>query len=354
MHHFAGFRRLAAALPLCGLALAACGGGGGGGDSSSSDTLYVRRAGADSADGITPETAYRSIWKAVDEARAGQTIIVGPGEYTVPRDAPFNSIDIDDISGDPLIIMADPKGSMTNDRPGEVIINARSGFGMRVSRSSNIEIRGFRFERARGGMENAAIQVRSDSSNVTIRDCEFELNRDAIRVQGSSGITIFNNLFYNNNRAVRLNGAGDVQILSNTISDNGDRGISITGSPQTVVRNNILQDNSNRNIESDSSSVETYDGDFNLIVSTRRNTDPEDTVVPSTLIGENSIGEEALFVDPDRGNFQLSPDSPAIDAGGSIDPLLLQDLFGLSTTATGELDDPPVDLGYHFPEAIEN
>jgi parallel beta-helix repeat protein len=355
MRHFAGFQRLVAALPLCAVALGACGGGGGGDGGPPPETLYVRRSGDDGNDGATPDTAYRSIARAVQDAVPGQTIIVGPGTYTVPRSFPFNAIDIEDINGEELILVADRQGSMSNDQPGEVIVDARSGFGIRVSRSSNVTIQGFQFVRARGGQENAAIQVRSNSSGITIRDCVFELNRDAIRVEGSAGVTIFNNLFFDNNRAVRLNGADDVAILSNTIANNDARGISFGGSAGLSVRNNILQDNSNRNIEADDTgSASTYEGDFNLIFSTRRNTEPADTVSPSTLIGENVVGENALFVDADRGDFHLTESSPAIDAGGSIDGLLLQSLFGLSTTPDGAADRPPIDLGYHFPEALEN
>ncbi len=353
MFDFTGFRRLAAGLPLCALVLVACGGGGGGGNTPPPDTLYVRQNGDDANAGDAPDRAFRSIWHATGDAVAGQTIIVGPGEYTVPRTAAENSILIEDIDG--LVLLADPEGAMTGDRAGDVVINARSSFGLRISRSSNITIEGFHIQRANGSDANtAAIDVQSASADVTIRDCVLDLNRDGIRVESSSNVTIFNNLFFDNNRAIRLNGASDVDILSNTIADNSARGIVLQRSDRTTVRNNILQDNSNRNIEADSASASSYEGDFNLIFSTGRNTDPEDTVSPSTLLGDNVVGEQALFVNPRRGDYHLGDTSPAIDAGGSLDGLLLQSLFSRSTTVDGEPDEPPVDLGYHFPEALEN
>lgn len=355
MRHIAGFRTLAAALPLAATLLLAAGlgacGGGGGDDPPPPDTLYVRERGNDNNTGVTPEDAFRSIARAVQDAVPGQTIIVGPGDYTVPSGLGTGSIDIDDVAGEELLLFADRDGSLTGDRAGEVLIDARNNFGIRVSRSSNVTIDGFRFERARGGSgENAAIQVRSSSSNVTIRNCQFTLNRDGVRVQESSGVTIFNSLFHDNNRAIQLNGAPDTRVLSNTIAGNSARGISIVASPGVTVRNNILQDNANRNIDiDDSASVSTYDGDFNLIFSTAPRTDPEDTVAPSTIIGENDVLEEAQFVSPAGGDFRLQPDSPAIDAGGPIDGLLLQELFALSTTADGEPDTPPIDIGFHSP-----
>jgi parallel beta-helix repeat protein len=352
MRHFAGFQRLAATLPLFAALLAACGGGGG--SEPPPDTLYVRASGNDNNTGATPDDALRSIARAVQDAVPGQTIVVGPGEYIVPAGLGTGSIDIDDIAGEELLIIADRDGSLTGDRAGEVLIDARNNFGIRVSRSINVTIEGFRFERARGGSgENAAIQVRSSSANVTIRDCVFNLNRDGVRIEGSSHVDVFNNLFYNNNRGIRLNGADDVRILNNTLADNNARGISIGGSARATARNNVLQDNANRNIEIDAESIGSYDGDFNLIFSTQRNTDPEDTVAPSTAIGDNAVLEAALFVNPSRGDYRLRDESPAIDAGGTIDALLLQSLFALSTTADGAPDSPPIDLGFHYPAAEE-
>jgi len=361
MGDFAWFRFrsrfLAPALALLFTAVSGCGGGGSGSGPTTKE-LFVRRSGNDANGGTSPEDAFRSIARAVRDAVAGQTIIVGPGEYTVPRDLGVDAIEIGDIAGDgPLTILANPDGSLTGDqeRPGEVLVDARNGngFGFRVSRSNNVVIDGFRIERARGASESAGIQVRSSSSNVTIRNCEFTRNRDGIRVEASSNVLIFNNLLFDNNRAVRLRATADARIINNTAVDNGARGISIGGqSTDIVVRNNILQDNSNRNIEIDSDSVATYDGDFNLVFSTRNNTDPEDTVSPSTILGESAVLGNASFVDPSpsREDFRLMADSPAIDSGdGTIDSLLLSALFSRTATGDGELDSPPVDLGYHFP-----
>ncbi len=359
MHFFAGLQRLAALPLLAATAALACGGGGSGGGSQPPppEQLFVRQSGNDDNGGAAATDAYRTIAQAVANAVAGQTIYVGPGTYTVPR-ARFdvNSVDVDDIGGEGLRIVADREGSMTNDDPGDVIVNARDGFGFRISRSTNVSIEGFRIERARGN-ESAGIQVRSTSTGVEISDCVFTLNRDGVRIQGDSSALVFNNLFFDNNRGVRLNGSGEVQILHNTIVDSGARGISIIGSPMsTSVRNNILQDNANRNIEVDNSAVDTFESDFNLIYSTARNTDPEDTVRPSTLIGDNDVLEDALFVDAssNRPDYRLLAGttgiSPAIDAGdGTIDGILLSRLFTRATTEDGEADAPPIDLGYHLP-----
>ncbi len=348
MRHFAGLVAIAVAVTGLG-----CGGSGGGEPAGPlPSVLFVRESGSDANTGETADDAFRTISRALQGAVGGQMIVVGPGEY---RPSDTGAVEVEDIAGEPLLILADRSGSMTNDRAGEVVLDARNdNFGFRVSRASNVTIQGFRIERARGGENNAAIQVRSNSSNITIRDCEFSTNRDAIRVQNSTNVTIFNNLFFTNNRAIRLTDAIGVELLHNTIVDSGDSGISIGGASSTIfARNNILQDNSNRNIEfSPVDLADSYNGDFNLIFATRRNVDPEDTVVPSTIIGANAVLADASFVNFAREDFRLVTEagnrSPAIDAGDNIGSLSLP-LFELSATDDGSKDTGRLDLGYHFP-----
>jgi len=43
--------------------------------------LYVSLTGDDSRDGLTPQTAWKSLHKAAREARAGDTVTIGPGRY---------------------------------------------------------------------------------------------------------------------------------------------------------------------------------------------------------------------------------------------------------------------------------
>jgi len=342
MRQIAGF--LGAALPLA-LFAASCGGGGGGEDAPT--TLYVRERGNDNNVGDTPDTALRSIARAVQGLTGGQTIIVGPGTYRVPGGLPTRFIDVEDVTDGPLTILADPSGSMTNDTADDVVVDADgASFAFRVSRSSEVTIDGFDIRRARGD-NGAGIQVRSDSSAVTIKNCTITTSRDGIRVESSDNTLIFNNLIFGNQtRGIRLSGGDDTRIFHNTIVDNGSRGLSAGSSRRIEMHNNILQDNGNRNIELENDSRDGYDGDWNLVFSD--GFDPGDTYSPSTIRGENDIGADALFVNPSRNNYRLQDESPAVDAGdGTIDPLLLSELFNQTTTADGENDTPPIDLGRH-------
>ncbi len=103
--------------------LAACGGGGGGGGGSTPsqpDKFYVRAtAGNDANDGLTPETAFRSIGAALSRLTDGDTVIVGPGIY------PESILDpLSGLAAQPVRFIADPTGAMTLDAPGAVIVDA--------------------------------------------------------------------------------------------------------------------------------------------------------------------------------------------------------------------------------------
>jgi parallel beta-helix repeat protein len=344
MRQIAGF--LGAALPLA-LLVASCGGSGGGGEAAPT-TLYVRERGNDANRGDTPDTAFRSIARAVQGLSGGQTVIVGPGSYRVPGGLPTRFIDIEDVTDGPLTILADPSGEMTEDRADDVVVDAEgAAFAFRISRSSEVTIDGFAIRRARGD-NGAGIQVRGDSSQITVKNCSITSSRDGIRVESSDDVLIFNNLiFANQTRGVRLSGVNGARLFHNTIADNGARGLSAGGSARQIeMRNNILQENGNRNIEIETDSLDAYDADWNLVFS--RGFDATDTYSPSTIRGDNDVNADALFVNPSRNNYRLQDGSPAIDAGdGTIDPLLLSELFAQTTTPDDESDRPPIDLGRH-------
>ncbi len=107
------------------LLLTACGGGGGGG--SEPITLYVRAAGNDGNTGESPDQALASPRTALIRARAGDTILVGPGSYFPPDETPGVVLEITAFTATnsrPLVIRADPTGTSTGDAPGAVILDA--------------------------------------------------------------------------------------------------------------------------------------------------------------------------------------------------------------------------------------
>lgn len=358
---------------FCGaLLLSACGGGGGsGGNQPSPDpqVFYVRPDGSDDNDGLSPDDAFRTPFRAVDGLMAGDVVYIAPGRYPVPPAAPNEPrptevADIREAVGTanlPVMIIADSTGEKTGTAPGDVIIDGREGsIGLRISRSSHVVIDGFHIVGARGN-NGAGVQVRLESDNTTVRHCVITDSADGIRVENSTDPLLFNNLIYDNdNRGIRVsNGSVRARIFNNTIVNNRNRGIAIGGANAdniaptgATVRNNIVQDNSNVSIaveEGPPSALEGYSGNFNLVFYPDLE-DQTKTYRPTTIVGAADVNLDAMFVDAANGDFHLRPDSPAIDAGtANIGDTLASALFDRTTQSDGASDDAPMDIGYHYP-----
>lgn len=361
--------RTAVIFVAIGVLAAACGSGGGGGGGTASTIRYVRSSGNDGANGATPQTAFRTLERAVKGLQAGDEVIVGPGVYRPPVVAPTEPkpaqvVEILRAAGtarDPIRITADPSGSMTEDAPGPVIVDGGGDtIGIRVSRSQHVIIDGF--EVIGGGGDNGAgIQVRSESSHVTVQHCVVRDSADGIRVENTPDVLLFNNLIHDNtNRGVALvRGAERARLINNTIARNGNRGVSISGVSASGVaargatlRNNILQQNAGLSIFVDDgppSALEGYSGNFNLVYIPNL-ADHSRTYRPASIRGAADIHEDAEFKLPEAGLFALEHSSPAVDAGTeAIGAALVAELLARTTSQDGGLDRSPVDIGYHYP-----
>ncbi len=332
--------------------------------------MYVAPTGHDDNDGLAVDRPLRTIARAASLLRPGDTVYVAPGTYTLlpvppgePR--PTEAVNIADVAGtaaSPVRLIADIRGEHTGVPAGEVLIDTDdASIGIRVSRSSHIDIDGFRIVGARGN-NGAGVQVRSTSPNVTVRNCIITNGGDGIRVENSDDALIFNNLIYGNtNRGVRIsNGARRARLINNTIVNNRNRGVAIGGANSAniaatgaMLRNNIIQNNNNVSLSIETgppSALDGYSGNFNLVFYAPL-ADQTKTYRPTTIVGTQDVNADAVFVDEDSGDFHLDPGaSPAIDAGtGQIGDVLVSQLFDRTTVPDGTPDDPPVDLGFHYP-----
>jgi parallel beta-helix repeat protein len=360
------------------LLLTGCGSGGGGGGSTptpppGATTFYVRVSGSDDNDGTTPAKAFRNISPAATRVlKPGGVLYVGPGTYRAqppPLGPSGTAVDLTSIAGTaaaPVQIIADSTGELTDDDPGEVIIDANDRpTAIRISRATYITVDGFTLLGAKGGSDAVGIQVRIKSDNVTIRNCTMRNNVNGIRVQDSDDVLIFNNLVVDNETAgIRIaNGAQRARILDNTIADNGTRGISIGGSANqdgegstgATVRNNVVQNNGNVNVIVDDGppdSLAGYTGNYNLVFAPEFR-DQTKTYRPADIRGQNDVNADAVFVDAAEGDYRLDQRaSPAVDTGnGAVDGALVSELFTRSTSPSGAPDQAPLDIGYHYPAA---
>lgn len=353
-------RRLRGSLLVSCALFAACGGGGGGGGGGSTTppppaTLYVRASGNDDDTGATPEHALKTVTRAAQLLEPGSTVVVGPGRYS-GRIEIANFETTPDL---PISLLADPDGQQTHDSPGEVVLDGnREGAVIRIASTPFVTIDGFVIT----GATTTGIRVLGLSTSATIRNCVINNGgpADGITVQNSDDPLIFNNLIFDNGQGIVIDGSQGARLINNTVVDNRNTGISIGGqnpsgvaSTNATVVNNIVQASRN-NVsiqvqDGPPTSRDGYVGDFNLAFAPDLG-DQEKTYRPNVIRGENDINMDALFLDFTDGDFHLSVDSPALDAGtNDVDAELRVVLFDRTTRSNDERDNAPVDLGYHYP-----
>ena len=176
--------------------------------------LYVRTGGADTSDGMTPGTAFGTIGTAARRARAGITVVVGPGVY---REC--------DITSPPdsgrAFFVADAAGERTGDAPGVTLVDPgrvyfdpiRQEFspgqtGFTLSSVCGAVIDGFHVT----GASDDGIQLQNQSDAAEIRDnVTFANNKRGINVVNSDDAHVANNLSYGNS-------TGGIQIGSGSRS----------------------------------------------------------------------------------------------------------------------------------------
>jgi parallel beta-helix repeat protein len=338
----------------------------------------------DANDGRSPQTAWRTLTRAVQALNssatsvAGTAVIVGPGVY------PEGDIDllprasgISDGTYLPVQLLGDETGTCTGDAPGPVVVDVgqsapchdsqpdRCETGFLVFGASDVVVAGFHIVDAK----LAGVQVKPGpfgeipsrvaiANNVTYENGDDRLGR-GIDVKDAIEPLLFNNLIYRNaTTGISVLGTERARIINNTVVDNGQVGIVIAEnpdggapSPGAWVLNNIVDTGTRRvgvAIDVDRFSTCDYIAAFNLLDAPRgmlySDEAPRD---PSDL-----LLVDPRFVAPAADNYALasveageSRTSPAIDAGSAPAPELR--LNRASTRSDGRTDSGAVDLGYH-------
>lgn len=319
-----------------------------GGSSPLLRTFYVRANGDDSrTTGRSPTDAFRTIRRALSMARGGDTIVVGPGD--------FDSrilVSITSTETDPLLILADPSGSMTDDAPGPVIVGASgTGTGFRVSGAAYVTIDGFSIAEAR----DAGVEIRANSNHITVRNCFIDgfgdlvsARGDGIRVDDSNNVSLVNNLIiFNDATGIQVRRSSNTRVINNTVAENGVRGIRIgSGSgaaTNTLVQNNIVYFSGEVSIEVNTPSTATTTLSHNVVFPTAYR--PPAT---AQLPRPTDIGADPRFVD--SADFRLAAGSPARDAADpATDAAIRADLATRTTSENNAPDSGRLDIGYHYP-----
>jgi parallel beta-helix repeat protein len=329
-------------------------------------TLYVRATGSDAASGRSPELAFASIGRGANEARAGDTVIVGPGVYREGGISPRGA----GRSGEPVRFVANRDGLLTGDPPADVLVDA-TGFqrGFNISGLPWVTVNGF-------GVTNAGdegIAIKSGADNTIVANCiVFSNGGRGIRVRDSADVIVFNNLVYANEETGiefggELSGTPRAVAIGNTMYANGlsRTGTNLDGmrveavipARNVTVLGNIMDANRGFGLNLKEASRKGFVAQWNL------NTDGYNTADIAT--GALDVQQKPLFIDPfgpdgelggeshGDDDFRLSEQaagqagtSPAIDAT-PFQPRHLA-LLAASTRTDSGPDTDTVDLGFHY------
>jgi Right handed beta helix region len=344
--------------------------------------LYVRTAGRDTSNGMSPGTAFATVGTAARRARAGVTVVVGPGVY---RECDLHS---PPDSGRAFFV-ADAAGERTGDLPGVTLIDPGKCYfdpiqqefsagqtGFNVSSVCGVVIDGFHIT----GASDDGIQIQNQSDGAVIRDNVVFANlKRGINVLNSDDVGVFNNLAYGNGGGIQLGsgsraasdcadgGARGAVIEFNTLYKSNFDGLLVGSgacpSTDATVRYNVAAENG-VGIEVGSNSTRDqnligYQSGYNLVA------DKYAAGVPRG-IGDLllDLAVEPLYLDPTavvlsgdwrvNRNFRLAQRAAgeARQSRGVDFSDLTALKAGMSTRSTrsdGRPDKGFADLGYHYP-----
>lgn len=355
--------------------------------------VYVRAGGnnANNNNGKTQGGALASIAAGALRARAGVSVVVGPGTYSECQLRP-------PPDQGRATFLADPSGELTGEAPGHVLLDVgcctrnpignhcvKGLDGFNIPNACNVVIDGFHVR----GAADSGIIIQSGSHGAEVRNnVTFSNDRRGIGVVNAHDVRIFNNLVYDNlGGGIQIGGGtcrpgADCSVIgsrravieNNTCYGNGVNGILVGSGPghstHATVRYNIMHVGRGESLPPGENGIqlgsnttfanhiEGYTAYFNLNFEGRyggstprppsdRIDDPlfVNPAGPDGILGGDGFADDRFHLSH-RAAGQLV-DSPAIDFSD-----ISAEWMGLSerTTRTDLVTDAGlVDLGYHYP-----
>ncbi|MDA1055647.1 MAG: right-handed parallel beta-helix repeat-containing protein, partial [Planctomycetota bacterium] len=186
-----------------------------------STDYFVRKHGNDNNNGRSKGKAFRTIWRALRDAKAGSTVYVGAGRYFDELRAVHSG-----TSNAPIRFVADTDGTKTGDA-GTVSTEGR----IEIFDKHHIHFTGFALTRGGNG-----IQTRN-ATGIKIDQCNSFSNDRSFDIQSGSVVEITRTIIQANKyEGIRING-GTVNIVNCLAIRNGDTGIGVTNNGAQVTIN---------------------------------------------------------------------------------------------------------------------
>ncbi len=197
-------------------------------------TYYVRTTGSDLADGMSAETAWKTVGKAVSTMSAGDTVYVGAGTYNQKL-----TIEADGTSGKPIRYVADVSGAQTGDA-GSVILTY-SGSDVVSVVGDYIEFEGFLFRGGGNGLNFVKML------GGAVRNCEFDaVGTQGIEVAGATVSISGCNIHDTGTSGLKIEADSTVTIVDTSISGCGQYGLQATAANSTLTLSRVKIQNNTR------------------------------------------------------------------------------------------------------------
>jgi len=291
------------------------------------------RAGVADAASITVPGQYPTIQAALDSANSGDTVVVAPGRYAENLDFHGKDVRLESTGGADVTTIAAPGGTAVTIGPagaltGFTVTGAAASFGAGVAVSgTGTLIQGNIFDGNTEGGGGFGAAIGGNTASPTIdrnvfqhNSCDSQFLSGVVAFVNTSSPRITNNIFEHNPcRAIDLSlpeGTAP-SVINNTIVDN-DGGIYVDARVPTTAhtyRNNLVVGNIVGWEVAFLNAGNAPTWDHNDLFGNTTNVvgiaDPTGTA--------GNISADPAFADATTDDYHLTPASPAVDAGSSVD-----------------------------------
>ncbi len=223
------------------------------------DTYYVRAGGSDTADGGTPQTAFRTVLHAAGAINHGDSLVIGPGTFQ------GSALMAERFSADgaTMAITGDESGQLTGDPAGAVVLVASrpAEAALTLYRFRNLSLSGLTFRGPGQGLKL------DKCIGVTVQRCTFDGLARAVLIGACQDTRVQSCVLSRNILGLFIQGSARTRVEHVTLSGSTSAGLLALSCGAGEIRNCLLAAN-NSNLVLDPLSAQSWTSDYNVLSGT--------------------------------------------------------------------------------------